>query len=150
MADHKKPNTQAMQEVTEFIQALQVAPQQNVTFLPRVSSVKINLTRHMDSNGIPYFGPRGSFSSMVKARWEGDTERGLAKLETFHFSLSTGLGVTLSYDISGRLARLRDEVETHILSGLIDDGMNLTIRVTAILDPTGSTSILTVGAEKTL
>ncbi|KAF9024341.1 hypothetical protein BDZ89DRAFT_1069155 [Hymenopellis radicata] len=141
VADHQEPNTQAMQEVTEFIQALQVTPQQNVTFLPRVS--KIHLTGHMDSSGIPYFGPRGSFSSMVKARWEGDTERGLAKLETLHCIMTTGLVVSPYHDTIGRLARLRDEVKA--LSGLIDDGMDLTIRVTAILNPRGSANILTVG-----
>ncbi|KAF9035041.1 hypothetical protein BDZ89DRAFT_1157863 [Hymenopellis radicata] len=143
--DNDEPNRQAMQEVTEFIQALQVTPQQNVTFLPRVSSVKIRLTGHTDSSGIPYFGPRGSFSSMVKARWEGDTERGLARLETFYFDLNAGT-LDLPYnDTTGRLPRLRDEVEAHILSSLVDDGMDLVVRVTAFLDPGGSANILTVG-----
>ncbi|KAF9023468.1 hypothetical protein BDZ89DRAFT_1069817, partial [Hymenopellis radicata] len=137
--DNDEPNRQATQEATEFIQALQVTPQQNVTFLPRVSSVKIGLTGHMDSSGFPYFEPRGSFSSMVKARWEGDTERGLAKLETFHFGLSAGLLESPYQDTTGRLPHLRNEVEAHILSGLVDDGMDLLVRG---LD---STEILTVG-----
>ncbi|KAF8908307.1 hypothetical protein CPB85DRAFT_1253986 [Mucidula mucida] len=65
--DNDEPNRQAMQEVTEFIQGLQVTPKQNTTFLPRLASVKIRLTGHMDSS-FPYFGQRGSFSSMLKAR----------------------------------------------------------------------------------
>ncbi|KAF9031804.1 hypothetical protein BDZ89DRAFT_1063678 [Hymenopellis radicata] len=145
--DNDEPNTQAMREATELIQALQVTPQQTVTFLPRVSSVKICLTEHMDSSGFPYFRPRSSFSSMVKARWVGDTERGLAKLQTFHFSLSAGLLESPYHDTTGRLPRLRNEVEARILSGLVNDGMDLVVRVTAILEPRGldSTDILTVG-----
>ncbi|KAF9000356.1 hypothetical protein BDZ89DRAFT_1082362 [Hymenopellis radicata] len=146
-ADGDASNPQAMQAATEFIQALQVRPQQTVTFLPRVSSVKIHLIEHMDSSEIPYFGPRGSFSSMVRARWAGDAKRGLAKLEKFHFGLSAGLLGSPYHDTTGRLPHLANEVEAHILSRLVHDGMDLVIRVIAILDPRGldSTDILAVG-----
>ncbi|KAF8997536.1 hypothetical protein BDZ89DRAFT_772505 [Hymenopellis radicata] len=130
--DYESADNMAMEQITKVLGALSVASQDIVTFLPRLSSLDIDLKHHMH-RGFPYFGSTGGLVSMLKARWEGDDMRGLAKLKRFQFSLSA-----LERYLGWRLCGDADEIgvftegEGRILQDLVMDGMDVAIKVRSV------------------
>ncbi|KAF9003477.1 hypothetical protein BDZ89DRAFT_1080973 [Hymenopellis radicata] len=123
-------------QIVALVNSLKVAVStETVTFLPLLSSLFIQIHNHNDSSKLLYFGPVGSFASTLKSRWEGDDMVGLARLRTCHFAVQAK---RLNHDYIYRgdwrpVAHVFNEAERLIFNGLIDNGMDLAIRVTSVL-----------------
>ncbi|KAF9031860.1 hypothetical protein BDZ89DRAFT_609477 [Hymenopellis radicata] len=136
--DRDAPDHQAMAQITNVLDALSVASEDIVTFLPCLSSLDVDLKHHRVRR-LPYFGPSGTLVPMLKARWQGDDMRGLSKLKRFQFSLSA----LCQYLGKWRLCRNADEIGSNIecvfdddegrmLHDLAMDGMDVAIRVRSV------------------
>ncbi|KAF9026750.1 hypothetical protein BDZ89DRAFT_834874 [Hymenopellis radicata] len=121
------------EQIVAIVKSL--APTESVTFLPLLSSLRIRVYNHCDSQRLLYFGPVGSFASTVETRWKGDQTRGLARLKTCHFSVhARHLMPNRIYRDGWRpVAGIFNEAERFIFKALVDDGMDLAIRVTSSL-----------------
>ncbi|KAF9035085.1 hypothetical protein BDZ89DRAFT_1062342 [Hymenopellis radicata] len=123
------------EQIVAIVKSLEVVPTETVTFLPLLSSLNIRVYNHSGPLTLPYFGPLGSLASTLKSRWEGDDMVGLARLRTCHFTVQAKhLKYVVSRDDHGSVVpRIFTKAEGRIFNALIDDGMDLTIRVTSDL-----------------
>ncbi|KAF9032091.1 hypothetical protein BDZ89DRAFT_1063464 [Hymenopellis radicata] len=130
------------QQIVTIVQSLKVIPAKTVTFLPLLSSLDIRIHNH---DGLTYFGPVSSFASMLKARWKGDDTVGLARLRTCHFAVDAR-HVDLNGIYRGNslfAQQIFSEAERLIFDALVDDGMDLAIRVTsAFTESVGGNSVV--------
>ncbi|KAF9023467.1 hypothetical protein BDZ89DRAFT_156313 [Hymenopellis radicata] len=131
--DHDLADFLAVDQITKVLDALSVASQDIVTFLPHLSSLGVDLEHHMH-HGFPYCGSAGGLVSMLKARWEGDDMRGLAKLKRFQFSLSALRRYLLGWRLCGDADGIGvfSEGEGRILHDLALDGMDVAIKVRSV------------------
>ncbi|KAF9023474.1 hypothetical protein BDZ89DRAFT_1041623 [Hymenopellis radicata] len=136
------------QVVALSMNSLKVIPTKTVTFLPLLSSLDIQIHNHRKALSLLYFGPVGSFASTLKARWKGDDTVGLARLKTCHFSIQARhirnrIYRDTSIYLSGPVAGIFNEAERFIFNALVDDGMDLAIRVTSNLtENVGSNNVV--------
>ncbi|KAF9043862.1 hypothetical protein BDZ89DRAFT_1059342 [Hymenopellis radicata] len=79
-----------------------------------------------------YFAPIASFASAIKARWKGADTVGLARLKTCHFSVQAPQD-RRHWAASRPVPGIFNDAERLIFNALVDDGMDLTIRVTSDL-----------------
>ncbi|KAF8908389.1 hypothetical protein CPB85DRAFT_1562851 [Mucidula mucida] len=119
------------EQVVAIVKSLEVVPTQSVTFLPLLSSLNIEVETRNDAWTLRHFGPVGSLASMVKARWKGDGTLGLARLKRCCIGVHTRPS-----DTDPALVRYPEEAifnaeEQHIFNALVDEGMDLSIRVTS-------------------
>ncbi|KAF9049400.1 hypothetical protein BDZ89DRAFT_1126776 [Hymenopellis radicata] len=121
------------EQIVAIVKSLEVVPTETVTFLPLLSSLDIRVYDHQDSSNLLYFASVGRFASMLKARWKGE---GLARLRRCHFVVHAWRMHRVVYrddDVSSGVgsgvANVFDEKERCIFHALIDDGMDLSIRV---------------------
>ncbi|KAF9035391.1 hypothetical protein BDZ89DRAFT_1062167 [Hymenopellis radicata] len=121
------------EQIVAIVESLQVTPTKTVTFLPLLSSLIIRVANHHDSLRLLYFGPVGSFASMIKARWKGDDTVGLARLRTCHFAVRAHHLTSIYRGVGGFFPPIFSEAERLVFDALVDDGMDLTIRVTSDL-----------------
>ncbi|KAF8908361.1 hypothetical protein CPB85DRAFT_789881 [Mucidula mucida] len=131
-SDQDIANLRTRNQIKKVLDALSVASQDIVTFLPCLSSFNLDLNYQF-----PYCETPGRLVTMLKARWEGDDMRGLAKLKRFQFSLS-GLWLYVRWRLCGnadeigmRRGVLSDE-EGRVLHGLAMDGMDVAIKVRSV------------------
>ncbi|KAF9026744.1 hypothetical protein BDZ89DRAFT_834767 [Hymenopellis radicata] len=125
----------AFLDLSVTIEDYDLKPAESVTFLPLLSSLHIRVYNHCDSQRLLYFGPVGSFASTVETRWKGDQTRGLARLKTCHFFVrARQLMPDHIYRDGWRpVAGIFNEAESFIFKALVEDGMDLAIRVTSDL-----------------
>ncbi|KAF9021672.1 hypothetical protein BDZ89DRAFT_1137818 [Hymenopellis radicata] len=124
------------EQIVTIVKSLEVIPTKTVPFLPLLSSLIIRVGNHHDPSSLYYFGPVGSFASTVKARWKGDDTNGLARLKTCHFSVKARHLMQKSVFREAQSLAVHpifDEAERLIFNALVDDGMDLVIRVTSNL-----------------
>ncbi|KAF9036889.1 hypothetical protein BDZ89DRAFT_449400 [Hymenopellis radicata] len=118
------------EQIVAIVKSLEVVPTETVTFLPLLSSLDIRVYDHQDSSKLLYFAPVGRFASMLKARW--DSAPRLVRLRRCHFVVHAWRMHRVVYrddDVSSGVANVFDEKERCIFHALIDDGMDLSIRV---------------------
>ncbi|KAF9002215.1 hypothetical protein BDZ89DRAFT_666697 [Hymenopellis radicata] len=133
------------EQIVAIVESLKVIRTKTVTFLPLLSSLDIQIHHHRDPSGLYYFGPVGSFASTVETRWKGDDTVGLARLKTCHFSVQARhlMPNRIFRDPLRPIAGICNEAESFIFNALVDDGMDLAIRVTSNLTETvGGNSVL--------
>ncbi|KAF9035398.1 hypothetical protein BDZ89DRAFT_489772 [Hymenopellis radicata] len=122
------------EQIVMILKSLEVIPAKTVTFLPLLSSLEIRVDNHRNSYYLECFGPVGSFASMVKVRWKGDNTVGLARLRTCHFAVQAHHLRDGIYREGGTFVpHIFSEAERLIFDALVDDGMDLAIRVTSTL-----------------
>ncbi|KAF9035403.1 hypothetical protein BDZ89DRAFT_489825 [Hymenopellis radicata] len=122
------------EQIVTILESLEVIPAKTVTFLPLLSSLDIRVTNHRNSYYLTCFGPLGSFASMIKARWKGDDMVGLARLRTCHFAVEAHhLSDGIYRDAVTFVPHIFSEAERLIFDALVDDGMDLAIRVSSDL-----------------
>ncbi|KAF9023484.1 hypothetical protein BDZ89DRAFT_1136671 [Hymenopellis radicata] len=121
------------EQIVAMVKSLEVVSTESVTFLPFLSSLDIQVYNHRDSWRLLYLGPVGSFASTVKTRWKGDDTLGLARLKRCRFAVHVvKMNKTICRDSVGvPIVNVFNEEETHIFNALIDEGMDLSIRVTS-------------------
>ncbi|KAF9026148.1 hypothetical protein BDZ89DRAFT_1067817 [Hymenopellis radicata] len=135
------------EQIVTILKSLEVIPAKTVTFLPLLSSLDIRVYNHRNSYFLLCFGPVGSLASMVKARWKGDDTVGLARLRTCHFAVQAHhLRDGIYRDVTTTptfVPHIFSEAERLIFDALVDDGMDLAIRVTsALTQSVGSNSVI--------
>ncbi|KAF9035430.1 hypothetical protein BDZ89DRAFT_1062216 [Hymenopellis radicata] len=119
------------EQIVTILKSLEVIPAKTVTFLPLLSSLDIRVYNHRNPYFLQCFGPVGSFASMVKARWKGDSSVGLARLRTCHFAVEAHhLRDGVYREAATFVPHIFSEAERLIFDALVDDGMDLAIRVT--------------------
>ncbi|KAF9024343.1 hypothetical protein BDZ89DRAFT_1069156 [Hymenopellis radicata] len=106
-------------QIVAIVKSLEVIPTKTVTFLPLLSSLDIQICNHYERFNLRYFGP---------ARWKGDDTVGRARLRTCHFSVQAQHLEDSIYRAAG--------TERFVFNALIDEGMDLAIRVTSDLTRT--------------
>ncbi len=111
-------------------------PTQSVTFLPLLSSVDIHVFNDIDTKSLLYFGPVGSFASTLETRWKGDDTLGLARLTRCFVSvearyIGTGEAILRDEIEMSTAVNAFDDGERQIFDTLINQGMDLSIRVTS-------------------
>ncbi|KAF9026804.1 hypothetical protein BDZ89DRAFT_830236 [Hymenopellis radicata] len=122
------------EEIVMLVKSLEVVPTKTVTFLPLLSSLDIRIHDHRESLVLLYFGPVGSFASTLKARWKGDDTIGLTRLRTCHFSVQAQHLKDSIYRAAGSFVpHIFSEAERFVFNALLDEGMDLAIRVTSEL-----------------
>ncbi|KAF9023483.1 hypothetical protein BDZ89DRAFT_156662 [Hymenopellis radicata] len=123
------------EQIVAIVESLKVIQTRTVTFLPLLSSLDIRIRNHQSALSLLYFGPVGSLASAVEARWKGDDTVGLARLKTCHFSVQAQylMQNRIYRDALGPVAGIFNEAESSIFNALVDDGMDLAIRVTSCL-----------------
>ncbi|KAF9023495.1 hypothetical protein BDZ89DRAFT_156835 [Hymenopellis radicata] len=120
------------EQIVAIVKSLKVVPTESVTFLPLLSSLDIRVYDHSDWQRLLSFEPGASFASALKARWKGADTVGLARLKTCHFSVEAPKDRS-HWDASRPVPGIFNEAERPIFNALVDDGMDLTIRVTSDL-----------------
>ncbi|KAF9022068.1 hypothetical protein BDZ89DRAFT_1071005 [Hymenopellis radicata] len=106
------PAVHDQDQIVALVNCLQVTVStQTVTFLPSLSSLYLRVYNRPDPLTLRYFGPVSSFASMLKSRWEAYI--GIMRVSS-HCIFST-------------------RRKGFIFNGLIDNGMDLAIRVTSDL-----------------
>ncbi|KAF9026761.1 hypothetical protein BDZ89DRAFT_1067427 [Hymenopellis radicata] len=122
------------EQIAAIVESLKVIRRKTVTFLPLLSSLIIRVYNHRDPSSLLYFGRVGSFASMVKARWKGSSSVGLARLKTCHFTVQARHLMSRSiYRDAWIVSDIFNGAERFIFNALVDDGMDLAIRVTSDL-----------------
>ncbi|KAF9024322.1 hypothetical protein BDZ89DRAFT_1136094 [Hymenopellis radicata] len=121
------------EQIVAILNSLEVVPPKTVTvFLPLLSYLHIWVYNHSNSSTLQYFGPVGSFASMLKARWEGDDTDGLARLRTCCFAVQAPhLKQCVDRDAGSYVAHIFNEAERFTFNALIEDGMDLSIHITS-------------------
>ncbi|KAF8915173.1 hypothetical protein CPB85DRAFT_438975 [Mucidula mucida] len=120
--------------IEAVVNSLMITPTNTVTFLPLLSSLTIWIDNHQNAESLLYFGPVSSFASTLKARWEGDNTIGLGRLKACHFIVNAQHLAHWVYrdEVSGYpQSRVFSDAERLVFEALVDDGMDLVIRVTS-------------------
>ncbi len=123
-------------QIAAIVNSLEITPaSKTVTFLPVLSSLEIRVSNHSDLMRVPYFGPVDRFASTLTARWKGDDSAGLAKLRTCHFTVQARYLTSNIYRDTEHVhtSAVFSEAERSIFTALVEDGMDLIIRVTSEL-----------------
>ncbi|KAF9023515.1 hypothetical protein BDZ89DRAFT_157227 [Hymenopellis radicata] len=117
------------EQIVTIVKSLEVIPTKTITFLPRLSSLDIQIRLHRETANLQYFGPVGSFASAIEARWKGDDTVGLARLRRCHYAVQARhLQHSVHRGTATFVPRIFSEAERLVFDALVDDGMDLAIR----------------------
>ncbi|KAF8908390.1 hypothetical protein CPB85DRAFT_791028 [Mucidula mucida] len=130
------------EQIVAIVKSLEVVPTQSVTFLPLLSSLNIDVETRNNAWTLRDLGPAGRFPSMVKARWKGDGTLGLARLESCHIRVHSRDSNMNSAVFQHHADANLNAEEQHIFNALVDEGMNLSIRVTSQSMDAGGSNIV--------
>ncbi|KAF9016927.1 hypothetical protein BDZ89DRAFT_1075171 [Hymenopellis radicata] len=125
-----------------------MAEEQNEThpqpFLPRLSSLSVELMHHADPRYVPYFGPEGAFPRIMQSRWRGNRPLGVAQLESCKIVLTAAHLEKATWHV------LNTYTEVAPLKALIADGMKLSIRIISdLVQQFGKNTVLEIPMART-
>ncbi|KAF9026701.1 hypothetical protein BDZ89DRAFT_833615 [Hymenopellis radicata] len=118
-----EPEREVTEIIRSLIRELEVKPDQDTFFLPKLQHIAITLSRHVDQYNFPYLDSRDQDDLVrtLQSRWHVESHSGLERLQTFQYWIS-------ARDLEPAYYRLTPQTEA-ALGRLEDEGMGISIRV---------------------